>query len=300
MLTACSNAPSTDIASLCDQACLRDVTEKFLNAKTNNDLSDLPLASNLRVTSNSKAVELGAGETWHAGVTIVNRYTFVDSQTQSVVFFGTIADKPDDNRRWWHYSLRLSLDTDGNISEIEEQSNTKGFQTADKVEIPFKESAIFDAVLPLSERVSKAELIKAADSYWDGLTSGKGKDVLFGPDCQRSEFGKYSTNRLYSHDRNADPDFVPTAIIGKSCRAFFDTGRFRWTTDNRRYYIVDEERGIVVGVGQLKKYGKNGIPGLTLMEAFKIKNGRIEFLWAPAFNWSVEESGWPDWERALQ
>lgn len=79
---------------------------------------------------------------------------------------------------------------------------------------------------------------------------------------------------------------------------FFDGPKFRWPTDNRRYYIVDEARGVVVGIGQLRQFGEDGIPGLTLIEAFKVVNGRIDFLWAPAFNWAVEDSGWPDWERS--
>jgi hypothetical protein len=100
-----------------------------------------------------------------------------------------------------------------------------------------------------------------------------------------------------THDRTGDPDFVPKPRTGKSCRSFFDGPKFRWRTDNRRYYIVDEPRGVIVGVGQLHKFGDDGIPGLTLIEAFKVVNGKIELLWAPAFEWEVEESGWPDWER---
>lgn len=281
----------------CGKACLSDITEQYLDAMARGNATSLPLASTLRVTSNSKVVQVGKGETWRPGITIINRYTFLDSLTRTAIFFGTIAGKPDEKRAWWHYAVRLGVDADGDIIEIEEQSTQLGFQTADKVEVPFKEAAIFDTVLPPGERVSAAELVRAADSYWDGLTSGNGDGVPFGPDCQRTEFGKYSTNSIETHDRNADPDFVPEPRTGKSCSMFFDGPKFRWPTDNRRYYIVDEARGVVVGIGQLHKFGEDGIPGLTLIEAFKVVNGRIDFLWAPAFNWGVEDSGWPDWER---
>jgi hypothetical protein len=285
------------VAQSCDKACLSDITEQFLEAKTSGGVDNLPLATALRATANSQVVELGEGHTWVSGITIVNRYTFLDPVTRTSIFFGTIAGKPDANRIWWHYAVRLSVDEHGRILELEEQSNRIGFQTADLVEVPFKEAAAFESVLPEDERVSATELIRVADSYWDGLTSGDGGDVPFSPDCQRTEFGKYSTNATMTHDRTGDPGFVPQPRTGKSCRAFFDGPRFRWRTDNRRYYIIDEPRGVIVGVGQLHKFGDDGIPGLTLIEAFKVVNGRIELLWAPAFEWEVEESGWPDWER---
>ena len=284
-------------AQACDKACLSDITERYLDAMAYGVVDALPLATDLRVTSNSQIVKLGEGETWQPGITIVNRHTFLDPRTQTAIFFGTVAGKPDENRAWWHYAVRLSIDANGDLFEIEEQSTQLGFQTADKVEIPFKEAPVFDALLPEDERVSTAELVRVADSYWEGLTTGNGDKVPFGPDCQRTEFGKYSTNATQTHPRDADPDFIPEPKTGKSCRMFFDGPKFRWTTDNRRYYIVDEARGVVVGIGQLRQFGEEGHPGLTLIEAFKVVNGRIDFLWAPGFNWGLEESGWPDWKR---
>ena len=285
--------------SSCDKACLSDITEQYLEALARNSVADLPLAPRLRVTSNSQVTDAGKGGTWKDGITIVNRHTFLDPDARTAIFFGTIAGgEPAEKRLWWHYAVRLTVDDDNQIVEIEEQSNRVGFQSASNVEVPFKEAAAFDSILPEDERVSAAELIRAADSYWDGLTSGEGGDIPFGPDCQRTEFGKYSTNATMTHDRTGDPAFVPVPRIGKSCRSFFDGPKFRWRTDNRRYYIIDEARGVIVGIGQLHKFGEDGIPGLTLIEAFKVVNGRIKLLWAPAFEWEIDESGWPDWERS--
>ena len=284
----------------CDRACLKDVAEAFLEAKTYNDTASLEVTETVRVTMNGKQVELGQGETWSPGLTIVNRYTAVDLRTGTSIVFATLAGTPpegNERRQWWHYAVRLSVDAQGRLSEIEAHANDGGFATADTLAVPFREAAIFNAVLPEAERRSAVEMIAAADAYWDGLSTGDGARVPFGPDCQRTEFGSYSTNSPWTHSRNGGPDYVPKPQIGRSCRTFFDGPRFRWPTDNRRYYIVDEARGVVVAVGQLNKFGDDGIPGLTLTEAFKIVDGRIEFLWAPAFQWGVEDSGWPDWER---
>lgn len=289
---------TSSVQTGCGKACLSDITEKFLEAKIRNNVDGLPLSSVAKVTSNSKVVELGDGDTWKPGITIANRYTFVDPVTRTSIFFATIAGEPGSNRVWWHYALRITADRDGRIFEVEEQSNRIGFQSAEKVEVPFKEAALFSSLLPEDERVSEATLIDVANSYWDGLTSGEGGEIPFSPDCQRTEFGKYSTNAWMTHDRTGNPDFVPQQRVGKSCRSFFDGPRFRWRTDNRRYYIIDEPRGVIVGIGQLHKFGDDGLDGLTLIEAFKVINGRIVFLWAPAFEWKIEESGWPDWERS--
>ncbi|MGI9228585.1 MAG: hypothetical protein ACR2P9_01865 [Gammaproteobacteria bacterium] len=293
-LVSCQSG-NTD--QVCNKSCLSDITEQYLEAKARGNTAALPLADNLRVTHNSQPVTVGTGDSWQPEITIENRHTFLDPVTRTAIFFGTIAGKVEENRIWWHYVLRLSVDANGDIAEIEEQSAQTGFQTADKVETPFKEAVIFNAVLPEDERVSATELIRAADGYWDGVTTGEGEDILFTPGCQRTEFGAYTTNNPFTHDARGTTVFVPQPRTGRSCRKFFDAPKFRWTVDNRRYYVVDKARGIVVGIAQFKKFGGDGHKGLILFEAFKIINGRIEFLWAPGFTWGLEESGWPDWER---
>lgn len=309
----------------CSKAYLTDITEQYLEAMVRGSLDGLPLASNLRVTSNSRVVKAGEGDTWKPGVRIVNRYTFLDPATRTSIFFGTIASgwpELESKRVWWHYAVRLSVDIEGKIFEIEEQS-CRG-QGADRVERPFKEAAIFASVLPEDERVSASELIHAAGSYFDALTSGDGSDGLFGPDCQRTECGVYTVNQTLetfeADTANQTPEppqmeeFPPGLPPGGgtpgpppggflpgfpgSVRSEFDLDdKFRWPVDNRRYYIIDEARGVVVAVVQFHRFGEDGIPGLTLFEAFKVVNGRISFIWAPAFTFCLEESGWPDWER---
>ena len=295
-LVLASGASSARAA--CNKTCLLDVTEEYLEAMVRGDVDRLALSDKIKSTSNSQNVSLGEGDTWQPGITVVNRYTFVDPATRTSIFFGTIAGNPAEDRVWWHYAVRLTLDKNGDLVEIEEQSTRGGFQTANRVEVPFKEAAIFDAVLPKDEQANEDDLIRVADLYWSALSSGEIEGPLFSPDCQRTEFGTYSTNNPVTHDERK-PDHIEKAKVGKSCRWFFDFGpKFHWPTDNRRYYIVDVPRGVVVGIGQLHQAGEEGIPGITLIEAFKIVSGRIEFLWAPALDWGTEESGWPDWSRA--
>lgn len=279
----------------CNKACLSDITEQFLEAKVSNSLDGLPLSSELRVTSNTQLIELGEGLSWEPGITITNRHSFLDPKTQSVVFFGIIAGpwpEVESRRVWWHYALRLTADDEGNLVEIEE--HVRDQQDPDTVEKPYIESDIFSSVLPEDERVPESELIAAVESYFDAITYGGGENALFGPDCQRSELGNYRTNQTietWPFDRF-------NAGIPSSCRYRFTVReeQFRWNILNRRYYVVDEARGVVAGIFQFNRHGEDGNPPLNVPEAFKIVNGRISYMWAPAFD-GATESGWPDWER---
>lgn len=59
---------------------------------------------------------------------------------------------------------------------------------------------IVDTVLPADERVSRRELIAAADRYFDVVTGGErssahdGLGNFFHPDCQRAEMATIATN----------------------------------------------------------------------------------------------------------
>lgn len=279
----------------CNKSCLSDITEQFLEAKITGNLNQLPLADDLRATSNGSVVELGQGESWEPGITVVNRHTFLDPRTQSIVSFGTIAGgwpEVEGRRTWWHYAVRLTVDADGNIVEVEEHARSN--QHPENVPRPFPEAALYGSVLPEDERVPAAEMIRVANTYLDGITYGDGADVLFGPDCQRSELGGYRTNQII--ETWEGESFNPG--LPSSCRYRFTVReeQFRWRIENRRFYIVDEPRGVLVGIFQFYQHGDDGNPALTVPEAFKIVNGRISYKWAPAHGPS-EVSGWPEWDR---
>ncbi|MEM9787657.1 MAG: hypothetical protein AAF801_14230 [Pseudomonadota bacterium] len=284
-------------ADVCEKGCLLDITEAFLEAKASGDISDLEIATSVVSTENGTPVPLGEGATWQDDITIVNRHTFVDPHTQTAIFFGTVAGAAGPDRGWWHYNLRLTLDDDGAIAEVEQISDGTGFKRANALQSPFRETAIFDLVLPEDERSTSAQLIDIANRYWDALEDGDASDVPYAPDCQRTNVGTFSTNLPFTRDRDGDPDFRPQERIGSSCRSFHDRPPFRYDTTNRRFYVVDEARGITIGLAHFKQTGGPATVTFTLMEAFKIANGRIEWMWGPALAWGTPDSGWADWDR---
>lgn len=286
---------SASAAFACDKTCLSDVTEQFLEVKVTGEIDKLSVASDLRATLNTKEVTLGEGESWETGITIVNRHTFLDPESNTSMFFGTMAGKwPEEEglRTWWHYVLRLTTDEDGTIREVEE--HVLADPIAADLPRPFREAPVFSQVLPEDERSDAATMIATANSYFDGITNGDGSNVMFGPDCQRTEKGTFRTNQNVESWNSAKYNVG----LATSCRYRFTVRnkQFRWNIDNRRFYIADEARGVVVGIFHFNQHGDDGNPAITVPEALKIVNGRIQYKWAPSFDLS-DSSGWADWDR---
>src|SRR6202000_2435128 len=119
--------------------------------------------------------------------------------------------------------------------------------------------------------------------------------TYFDPDCQRTENGISTTSGSQG-----------AAAISQGCESQFKLGIYRINkrVRERRYPIVDEERGVVVGTGffdhantfdsyktndgKTLKRALKWPNSISLMEAFKIRNGliyRVEavFTYVPYF-----------------
>lgn len=268
----------------CGRTCLLETTNRYLEGLLHNSPAQVPVSSRVRATENGNDVALGSGSLWGRAVRFQYRQTWVDPTTQSAIFFGTAANGPHalgDNTpvTWWWYEVRLTM-PNGQISEVEEitwqappigvGSNASQFTEGD---------SRFEAAVPYDERMSREELIRVADQYWDALgstTPSRGTTVPFSPDCQRLEVGFYTTNYAAS----------------TSCVSRFEDTTWSWAVSNRRYYVVDTTRGVVAGIGM---FAGNGRPSFAVPEAFKIENGVIRKLVANFNPTGVQtKSGWSD------
>ncbi|MEI9892194.1 MAG: hypothetical protein WDN45_18600 [Caulobacteraceae bacterium] len=69
----------------------------------------------------------------------------------------------------------------------------------------------------------------------------------------------------------------------------------KWTVINRRFYIADVERGVVLAVGNFTtppEYPKNN--GSVVMEVFKVQDGMIRHISAFFRGNGQPHSGWGD------
>jgi len=269
-------------AQACDRECLQGFVDKYLAALAVRDASKAPFAPNVKSTENGQDLGVHDGLWKTADGDSTYRLYFADPQERQVGFIGVIKE---------HglpaiIALRLKVENHL-ITEAEtivSRTSPGGFAKPESFVTP---NANLLGVLPPGERVPREQMIKAADSYFTGLDEeDSGRNVPFDSDCQRRENGTETAN-------STDPKASPMAKLG--CKAQFDTGFSKIVTDvrERRYPIVDEERGLVYSIiffdhaGNVESYttpeGKvvpvSGMfrRPLTFMigELFKIGNGKI-------------------------
>ncbi len=108
---------------------------------------------------------------------------------------------------------------------------------------------IFHQALAPSERRPRAELIRVANSHFEGMEAGTDKNTPFDKDCQRIENGVITSN---------DPT-SKSPVTRMSYGAQFATGFTKVITrvEERRFPVVDEERRMVLAIVRFDHAGKN-------------------------------------------
>ncbi|MDT8397107.1 MAG: hypothetical protein RQ899_00625 [Pseudomonadales bacterium] len=272
---------------LCDRACLTGFVDTYFNALAANNPGMVPLAADARITHNGTVMALGASF-WPEAERTIYRWDIVnqrmgDTGTEAVVL------NADGSKTM--LMVRLNVNG-GRISEIETIKANQG--DADRLWGPDQLTEVSPA-LQLSirepERDSYYRLIAAAESYWrafqtNGTPDYHRADLL--PDSTRFENGLQTTGLIRNGEFN-------TTAKG------FDEGRFigrnLW---DRRYPVVDEERGIVLSIVRfgLKAGMESQSPSTTnsrlVGEFFAVKAGMIQEIHAVLFN--LRESDPTGWE----
>jgi len=230
-------------ADTCDRAYLEGFVNQYLAALTCGDPGRLPLAKNARYTENGQELKLGDGM-WGVTVTLGNyKLYFADPQAGQVGFFGTI----EENGHPVILGLGLKVE-DRKISEMEVLGLRKTTGVFSEPQNLVDKPVLHQALAP-SERRPRAELIRVANSYFEGMQAGTDKNTPFGKDCQRIENGVITSD---------DPT-SKSEISRMSCGAQFATGFTKVITavKERRFPVVDEERGLVLAVVRFDRSGHN-------------------------------------------
>jgi hypothetical protein len=293
MLAGGGTAANAQRATDCDRRCLLASLTEYTEALTDNNVARLAVAPTVRVTSNGAVVELGKGEVWGPGRRLSYRQTFVDPITGAAVFYGVVTNVIRSSRagaraeaegapdHWWYYVARLRLERQ-RITEIEEVSYEppQGGFGADPATLSLPDR-IFDTWLPQSERVSRAELFDLANRYFDAVSHRIDyHDVPWHPECQRIELGVFTVNSERSPG---------------SCGGEFQIPSLKWNVENRRFYVADVERGVVLAVGNFMtppEYPNNN--GSVVFEVFKVQDGMIRHIHAFFRGNGQPVSGWGD------
>ena len=296
-----SKAPGTP--GSCDRTCLQYFVDQYLKALVAHDPTKAPIASSIRATENGQRLGVREGLWKTASADSTYRLYFAEPAKSEIGFIGAIKE----NDVPALIALRLKVDSNL-ITEAETivaRTQAGGLARPEGFTRP---KPILTAVVPPAERVPREQMIKIADSYFTGLdTDHSGANVPFDPQCQRRENGTETAN-------STDAKARPMAKLG--CKAQFDTGFSVFVTHvrERRYPIVDEERGLVYAevffdhAGAIASW-KNAVTGevvpvpptfrrpLTFQigELFKIQGGKIRQIEAILYEAPYGmPSGWSD------
>jgi hypothetical protein len=271
----------------CDRACLVGHANAYFAALVANDARALPQAARARITENGAEKKL-AETFWPEAEGLGSRFDIVnarrgDTGTEAVVL------NADGSKTM--FMLRLKV-VGGAITEIETIKANQG--DADRLWDPDHlgtPSAELERSIRVSERESYYDLIGTAEGYWRAFqTNGTPAyhPARLAPDSRRYENGLQTTGLV------RDGQFNSTA-------RGFDEGRFLgrniW---DRRYPVVDEERGVVLSIVRfgLKGGARSQSAATTndrlVAEFFSIKNGYIQEIQAVLFNLpDAKPTGWP-------
>jgi hypothetical protein len=277
----------------CDRRCLLSFLTEYTEALTDDNVARLAVSTTVRVTSNGQIAALGKGQVWGPARRLPYRQAFVDPLTGAAVFYGVVTSAARPARggarpqresapeHWWFYVVRLKIELK-RITEIEEVSYEPppgGFgATPASLALPDR---IFDTWLPQPERVSRQQLFDIANKYFDAVSHKIDyHDVPWHPECQRIELGVFTVNSERSPG---------------SCGGEFQVPSVKWNVANRRFYVADVERGLVLAVANFMtppEYASNN--GSVVFEVFKVQDGLIRQIHAFFRGNGQPVSGWGD------
>ena len=284
-----ANAATEQAASLnksCDYACLTGFVDQYLQALIAHDPSRIAVADHVKFTENTIPLKLGDA-LWGtmSGLGTYKLY-FADPHDGEVGFEGSIRE----NGTPAILLLRMRI-IDRKVAEIETLVHRNADDTT-ALEKRGQPSAPWLQPLEASQKMPRAEMIKTANRYFEGILHSSGDSVPFDPQCNRVLDGFQDTNNPTTKGWFDKESFRPDAM---SIRENMNTGVWIYirSIDPRRFMVVDEKMGIVLVMvmynhpGNIKSAEVRGVgtvpmPPVALHpstlaagEFFKLQGGKI-------------------------
>lgn len=283
---AVSPKPAAAPQQSCDYACLTGIMDRYLQALVAHDPAQIPLAEHVKFTENT--IPLKVGDALWGTISGMGTYKlyFADPHDGQVGIEASIRE----NGTPALLLARLKV-VDGKITEIETvvHRNASEAQALEKFGQP---NPVWTQPLEASQKVPRQEMLKIANSYFEGILHSSGDMVPFDLRCNRILDGYQDTNNPAAKGWFDLNSFRPDAM---NIRDNMNTGVWSYihSINPRRYLVVDEKIGIVFGVfmfnhpgkvtyANVKGVGKVPMPpvvthpsSVEMAEFFKIESGKI-------------------------
>jgi hypothetical protein len=296
---AAQSAAKSQYKVTCGHDCLEEFAERFLYALTNHDASAVALAPNVRYTENGAQLAIGDALWATAQKLGDNKLVFTDPESGGIQLYAAVVESGLPSM----LGARLKVEH-RQITEIE--TSVLRRNADDPAMASFAvDRPVWHQQVAAGKRVSRQGLVDIADSYFEGITQGRGDVTPFDPQCTRFEDGGQMT--LNSSASNA--------VMKMSCQEQFAAGMLVIVTSvsHRRYLVVDEDDQVVCAIvtfdhrgnlearpsprgRDLKPNGAFTRPfSFLIFEAFKVVDGKIRQVEATVFSVPYRMNpGWPD------
>ncbi len=266
----------------CNHACLSKLATDYVAALAKRDAASLKQQKSVRFTENNVVLPFGKEGLW-ATVTGVAATGLIAADTQNgqAAWIGTAME----NGKPVYLALRLGV-KDGAIAEAETivvRNTGLPLPFADVTKVVHDPT--FNEILPVEQRRSRERLRAVADGYFNTVELNDGNVFTpFDMDCGRLENGILTT---------ASGATGSAGAISPGCEAQFKLGMYRINKRirERRYPLIDVERGVVVSTGffdhanEFDRYKltdgremKTALKwpnSISLIEAFRVRDSKI-------------------------
>ena len=267
----------------CARQCLEGFAKAYVGAMARHDPSRAPFSDAIRFSENS--VEMPIGEGLWGSVSAIDPADGMmpaDPETGNVAWFGHAYE----HGHLVFVAIRLKVDR-GKISEAETVVSRKTGMPLIFGDGKEPHNPAFSQALTPEQSRPRPRLRAVADSYFNTVEYNDGQ--VFAPfksDCSRLENGISTTAKTANS--------TSSASVAEGCEAQFRLGIYRINKQlrERRFPLIDVERGIVVGTnffdhanyfdeykltdGRTMKTLLKWPNSLSIMEAFKIVDGQIQ------------------------
>lgn len=280
---------AANAAAACDRGCLISILDRYLSAVIEHDPARAPLSGAYRETQNAVNFPRGEG-IWRTATALgpVER-RYADPVSEQVAYYGSLQE----GRKAAIVTVRLRIER-REVTEAEWYLARDGDPGLPGTKPPnaWNPQGLIahpppERTIPARERLPRATMIAIANSYYDGIVSHDGKVVLAHPGCNRFENGTRVTRSRGG--RTID------------CVSGFEHFNLTYVA-GRRIPLVDEEAGVVLGLGVFIRRPGSPVPRNAFSEWFWIDGGKIRNIWTAMFypgptlpvpNWPPYEGNFP-------
>jgi hypothetical protein len=259
------------------------LAETYLEALEARDLARVPWAADCKFTENNVRLDPGDG-LWNTISARRRTYDLksADPAAGQVAWFGIV----EEHGHPAIMAVRLCAKM-GKIAEAETIVCRKvDLSPFPGIDTYIEPRPLMLADVPEEQRSPRERMIAIADGYFETLELNDGTlHAEFTDDCERVENGVQTTNNIEA--------FADYPIAGLGCAEQFRKGHFKFDDRlrDRRFPLVDEEKGLVLAGGFIDHTGRlvdltwtDGTPArsvfhyphsFVLLELFKIVGGQI-------------------------